>query len=107
MMTEEQRNDESPCGAGQRREGKKCVMPEVTFSSFYMALYSAVLLHLGEIPDPTTGQREKNLLLAKHTIDTLSMLQEKTKGNLTAEEDKMLQNTLYELKMRYVQASQK
>lgn len=105
-MTEETKNDASPCGAGQRREGKKCVMPEVTFSSFFMALYSAVLLHLGEIDDPNTGRKEKNLLMAKHTIDTLSMLQEKTKGNLTADEDRMLQNTLYELKMRYVQASQ-
>lgn len=91
------------CSGGEM-VGDKCVMPQVTFSAFVMSLNTSALFHLGEIADPETGALNQNLMLAKHTIDTLAVLQEKTKGNLTGEEDNMLTKFLYDLKMRYVKA---
>lgn len=84
-----------------RKDGK-CVLPDVTFTSFFMALNTSVLYHLGELPDPVTGKKQKDMMMAKHTIDTMSLLQEKTKGNLTAEEKDFVETSLYDLKMRYV-----
>ncbi len=82
-------------------EGPKS-LPPVSFSTFIVSLSSSVLMHLGEIPDPTTGQYNKNLTLAKQTIDVLEMLKEKTKGNLDAEEEGLLANILFDLRVRYV-----
>ncbi len=82
----------------------KCVMPDVTFTTFFMALNSSALYHLGVLADPATGQPQKDLLLAKHTIDTMSMLQAKTAGNLSREEMDLVETTLYDLKMRFVKA---
>ncbi|WP_136797725.1 MULTISPECIES: DUF1844 domain-containing protein [Desulfosediminicola] len=82
----------------------QCVMPEVTFSAFVMSLNTSVLYHLGEIRDPQTGKTEINHELARHAIDTLVMLQEKTKGNLSTEEEEMLKNIVYDVKLRFVKA---
>jgi hypothetical protein len=60
---------------------------------------------LGEIQDPVTQQLAKDPPLAKQTIDLIGMLKEKTKGNLTSDEEKVLENLLYDLRMRYVKAS--
>ena len=92
------------CAGGSMQDGK-CVMPEVTFTHFIMSLNTSALFHLGEIADPASGAVQQDLTLAMHTIDTLSLLQEKTKGNLTDEEANMLSKFLYDLKMRYVAAS--
>jgi len=93
-----------PCPDGQVRRDGKCIMPEVTFAAFIMSLSSSALYHMGEIADPATGQRNKDLSLAKHTIDSLALLRDKTKGNLDAEEDELMKNILYDLKLRYVKA---
>ena len=85
--------------------GGKRALPEVTFTNLVMSLNTSALFLLGEISEPRTGKRNKDLVLAKHSIDTLNMLQEKTKGNLTEDEGKMLQNILYDLKIRYVKIS--
>jgi hypothetical protein len=77
-------------------------LPEVNFSTFVFSLSSSALFHFGEVPDPATGLKEKNLPMAKHTIDILGMLEEKTKGNLTDDEGQLLKNILYDLRMRYV-----
>jgi hypothetical protein len=77
-------------------------LPEIDFSSFIFSLSTSALLHLGEVPDPTTQKREKNLPLAKQTIDILGMLKEKTKGNLTPDEEKLIENILTDLRWRYV-----
>jgi hypothetical protein len=77
--------------------------PEVTFSTFVFSLSSSALVHLGEIPDPSTNRLEQDLALAKQIIDTLGMLQEKTRGNLELDEDRLLKNVLYDLRLRYVQ----
>jgi hypothetical protein len=93
-----------PCGDGQvpDQEGR-CVMPEVTFMAFIMSLNTSALFHLGEIADPQTGEKLIDFSLARHAIDTLVLLQEKTKGNLDSDESEMLKNLLYDVKMRFVQ----
>ena len=79
--------------------------PEANFSTFIFSLNSSALYHLGILPDPKTGAKDKNLVLAKQTIDILSMLQEKTKGNLGEDESRMLKNILYDLRILYVKES--
>jgi hypothetical protein len=96
-----------PCPEGQVRKDGQCVMPEVTFTAFVMSLNTSALFHLGEISDPATGEKNQDLVLAKHTIDTLKLLQNKTKGNLNGDEQDLLQHVLYDLKMRYVAKADK
>ncbi|ETR73751.1 MAG: hypothetical protein OMM_06754 [Candidatus Magnetoglobus multicellularis str. Araruama] len=86
---------------------KQYQMPDPTFSTFIASLSSSAMVQLGEIAEPTTGQKEANLPMAKHTIDVIAMLQEKTKGNLTNEENKLIQNVLTDLRMRYIRAINK
>jgi|YNPBryantNP2012_1023418.scaffolds.fasta_scaffold01299_13 hypothetical protein len=86
------------------KEKKRIPLPPVTFSSLIMSLTSSVLMHFGEIPDPITGERKVDLDLAKQGIDTIAMLKEKTRGNLTDEEQQMIDNILTELRLRYVKA---
>ena len=76
--------------------------PEINFPTFVVSLNASALLHLGAIEDPTTGQKTKNLSMAKQTIDILSMLEEKTAGNLNNEEKNLLKNILYDLRLMYV-----
>ncbi|HET98297.1 MAG TPA: DUF1844 domain-containing protein [Desulfurivibrio alkaliphilus] len=95
-------NEQQPCPPGRVRKDGKCVMPEVTFTTLVISLNNSALLHLGELADPNSGKLERDLVLAKHTIDTLRLLQEKTAGNLTAKESDLLENILYDLRMRYV-----
>ena len=78
-------------------------MPEVTFMAFVMSLNTSALFHLGEIADPATGKKLIDFSLARHAVDTLAMLQEKTKGNLDDDEAEMLKNVLYDVKIRFVQ----
>ena len=93
----------SVCGEGKvpDKEGR-CVMPEVSFSTFIMSLNTSVLYHLGELSYPETGKKSVNIDLARHAIDTLVVLEQKTKGNLTAEESELMRNILYDVKMRFV-----
>jgi Domain of unknown function (DUF1844) len=80
-------------------------LPAVDFHTFVLSLGSSALLHLGELEHPDVGAAQKDLPLAKHTIDILAMLQEKTKGNLTSAEDKLIESLLFDLRLRYVDAS--
>ena len=98
----EKKEECKPCPEGQVRKDGRCVMPEVTFAALVMSLNTSALFHLGEISDPATGAKSQDLVLAKHTIDTLKLLEEKTKGNLTGEEQDLVKHVLYDLKMRYV-----
>ena len=77
-------------------------MPQVSFNTFILSIASSALVQLGEVPDPETGKTGENLLLAKHTIDVLCMLREKTSGCLDAEEKQLMDGLLYELRMKYV-----
>jgi hypothetical protein len=76
--------------------------PEINFPTFIFSLNSSALVHLGVIEDPATGQKSKNLAMAKQTIDILGMIEEKTQGNLSNDEASMLKHILYELRMIYV-----
>ena len=80
---------------------------QVTFSAFIMGLGTQVLVCLGEVPDPMTNQKSKNTMIAKQTIDVLALLQEKTKGNLTTDESKLLSEMLGGLRLAYVDAIKK
>jgi hypothetical protein len=91
------------CPDGQVPDGQGgCMMPEVTFATFIMSLSSTALMHLGEVPEPESGQTSENLQMAKHIIDTLAMLEAKTKNCLDEEEERLIQGLLYELRMIYV-----
>lgn len=82
----------------------KSKLPKIDFSSFILSLYSSGLVQLGTVEDPSTGKKTKNLELAKHTIDMIAMLQEKTSGNLSGDEENLLKALLSELRMAYVGA---
>ena len=84
---------------------QKTPLPEINFSTFVVSLNASALLHLGAIEDPTTGQTNKNLSMAKQTIDILSLLEEKTVGNLSDEEENLIKSILYDLRIIYVKES--
>lgn len=67
-----------------------------------ISLATSGMVQLGEIPDPVTGRRQESLQAAQQMIDILSMLQEKTRGNLQPEESHLLDNLLYELRMKFL-----
>jgi hypothetical protein len=77
---------------------------EFGFSTFILSLSTSALVHLGELPDPITNKKEINLQLAKQTISIIEMLKDKTKGNLTPEEDSLLDGVLYDVRLKYVKA---
>lgn len=86
----------------QLKKEDKFIPPEPNFSFFITTLALQVSIALGEVPNPATNQKEENLSQAKFIIDTLEMLQEKTKGNLDTEESTLLENILYELRVQYI-----
>lgn len=100
----------SPAKARPERESRKPAaeasqLPPASFPMLISALATQTLMALGQIADPSPDAPPADLHLAKHHIDLLSMLQEKTKGNLTGEEVAMLENVLHELRMLYVTIS--
>ncbi len=100
MAENEKKCDKCPDGQ-VLREGR-CVMPEVTFTTLIMSLNTSALYHLGELDNPETGEKNKDVVLCKHTIDTLQLLKDKTSGNLTEKEKVLLDNILTDLRFRYV-----
>lgn len=89
----------------EKDEKFKVTDSKIDFPSFLLSLGQTALIQMGEEADPITGKREKNLLQAKEMIDLVELLQEKTRGNLSQEEEALMQNLLYTLKMRYVKAA--
>lgn len=81
--------------------------PPVDFTGFVLSLATSALYHMGFVGDPEHDQPapEADLPLARQTIDTLEMLQHKTRGNLDVEEDRLLEGVLYELHLRFVEVS--
>ena len=77
-------------------------LPAINFATFIFSLNSSALVQLGLMDDPGTDKKVKNLPLAKQTIDILGLLEEKTRGNLSREEEDMLKHILYDLRILYV-----
>jgi hypothetical protein len=106
----EARSEASPApqsaapGSTDAPAGGSPTLPAVDFHTFVLSLGSSALLHLGELEHPDVGAPQKDLPLAKHTIDILVMLEEKTRGNLTPAEEKLIGSLLYDLRLRYVEA---
>ena len=110
--TDERPSDEPvrPSGgeAGARPAERSAeALPEINFSTFVISLSTQALMHLGEIADPLSGKAETDLPVAKQMIDILSLLQVKTRGNLDSGEQQMLEDILYDLRLRYVDAVKK
>ncbi len=79
----------------------------INFAAFVLSLGHTAAVHFGDVPDPVSGDTaQSNLPAAQQMIEILALLEEKTRGNLTAEERQLLDQILYELRMRYVEASQ-
>jgi len=97
----EELKEEGPAGQEEPRE-----LPPASFETLLSSMATQAMFVLGMIRDPRSGQRYVDLDLAKHHIDSLAVLDEKTKGNLDPQEKMMLDQTLHELRMHYVQLSQ-
>ena len=93
-----------PKSAEPGPDGPAAELPRIDFSTLVLSLATSAMVHMGLVPESESGAVEKNLPLAHQTIDTLEMLQEKTRGNLSDEETRLLQSVLYELRMGYVKA---
>lgn len=89
------------------RGGEQAANAPISFSTFILGLASTALIHLGEAPNPETGRVERDLTLARQSLDLLSMLHEKTRGNLSAEESQLFTNILTDLRLRYVEANKR
>lgn len=93
--------------APQEPPARSDELPKIDFATFVLSLFTSALYQMGAAPDPATGEKapEPNLLLARQTIDTLEMLDAKTRGNLDSEESHLLESALYELRMRFIEIS--
>ena len=109
--TKEEKEERQPTEGGKTEEppkedsSAKEALPEIDFNSFIFSLSTSALIQLGEIEDPFSKKSGKNLPLAKQTIDLIGMLTEKTKGNLSPQEERVIESILYDLRMRYVKAA--
>lgn len=93
---------EEPPKEAEEAAGPQVPLPEITFSSFLFSLSTSAFVHLGAVPDPGTGKVDRNLPLAKQTIDLLGLIREKTRNNLTKEEEDLFDHLLYDLRMRFI-----
>lgn len=102
-----EKTDSSPIPAegtsSSAGEGTEAEYGELNFLNYLSSLVFQTMIFLGDMPNPITNQPEKNLRQAKFLIDTLALLREKTKGNLLKQEEDLLNGSLYELQMRYVE----
>jgi hypothetical protein len=99
----EKNREEAAPGPGEETMSRG----EIDFSGFVLSLSTSVMIHLGEVPDPMTRETVIELPLAQQTIDILAMIREKTKGNLTREEEMLLNDLLSDLRMRFVEKVKK
>jgi len=92
VLNDGKASQEAPPGTGAR----------IDFPSYILSYYTQGLVLLGEVPNPYTNNQEEDIEGARHTVDILSMLEQKTKGNLSKEEEQLLEGVLYELRMKYM-----
>lgn len=89
-------------GSCEEPEASERMLPPVDFSTLVISFAQSALVHLGELAHPETGKPMRDLTFARHNIDLLGMLQDKTRGNLDTDEQKLIENLLYDLRMKYV-----
>lgn len=92
--------DEEPNGGSAAKE-----LPSIDFATFVLSLSHSALVHLGDAPDPSGQTAAPDLVMARQTIDLLTLMEEKTRGNLTGEEERVLSHALYDLRLRYIEVS--
>src|SRR6476619_1322436 len=106
-----ERSETQPKPSEERREtsGETSseTLPEINFSTFVIGLSTQALMHLGEIANPVSGNVEIDVPTAKQMIDILGLLKDKTRGNLNASEDRLMEDILFDLRMKYVEAVKK
>ncbi len=95
-------SNESTSDSSQSTEQERPKLPPIDFSAFIAELGMTAVTYLGGYQNPETKEVLVDLEMAKRTIDTIDLLKEKTKGNLTAPESNLLDNTLYNLRMTYI-----
>jgi hypothetical protein len=102
QASKEQTSPSPDAGAPQGEEHRADTEERIDFPSYILTYYTQGLVLLGEVPNPYTGKKEENLEAARHTIDILTLLQDKTRGNLDREEQQLLDGVLYELRMKFM-----
>ena len=107
MWGADERQRESLTVADENKipEGMDDALARIDFTTFILSLSHSALMHLGEAPSPETGTIEENLALARQTIDLVGMLEEKTRGNLSGDEERLIAQILFDLRMRFVERS--
>lgn len=100
MENDKQNKDKQDMDQALKNAGKD-------FSLFITNLSMQALVSLGEIPNPVDNKKEQDLAQSVYIIDTLDMIKKKTKNNLSAEEEKLLDDILYSLRMKYLELSKK
>lgn len=98
---EENTKNNKEADAGADSEG----LPPLDFSTFILSLSTSVLMNLGLVENPVTGKTEKEPAVARQTIDLITLLKEKTRGNLSDEETKLVDDVLHELRLWYVKVT--
>lgn len=96
------KEETQPAPGTRKEKPEEEAYPQVDFIGFIISLSTTAMYHFGDIPDPYTQKREKNLAAAKQTIDILNIIYEKTRGNLDEQEKQILEEALYELRMRFI-----
>lgn len=105
--SEEKKNEASVQQAVEKETEDKGALPAIDFPTFIISLSTQALMHLGEIPDPLSGKVEMNISVGKQMIDIIGLLSEKTRGNLDQGEEKLMEDILFDLRMKYVEAVRK
>jgi hypothetical protein len=104
---ESRQEGEAPPTPDASEQSGKSPFPPIDFPTFILSLATSAQIHLGAIANPQTGKPEQDLTAAKETIDLLGMLREKTKGNLTPDEERLFEHLLYDVRMMYVEQNKK
>lgn len=90
-------------GANESSKVEPQTLPAIDFATFVLSLSHSALVHLGDAPDPAGGHQRVDTLMAKQTIELLGLLQEKTTGNLTGKEERLLDQVIFDLRARVVE----
>ncbi len=90
-------------GSSEKERATDESFSEINFSTFVISLSTQALMHLGEIPNPLSGKVESDIPVAKQMIDIIGLLREKTRGNLDQGEEKLINDVLFDLRMKYVE----